>query len=96
MEGVGEGRRGRVGCVSMSAPQLGFLVVRSVSSSRDFEVSEKTSALVFSEISRSPEDESTRTKRKPNCGALINNQSALAHHVLDHAITSLTLPRYLW
>jgi hypothetical protein len=32
---------------TMSAPQLGFLVARSVSSSRDFEVSEKTSAFVF-------------------------------------------------
>jgi hypothetical protein len=75
------GKHGKCGCEqevlsvsphpTMSAPQLGVLVVRVLSSSRDFKISENTSALVFSEPSKSREDETLRTKRKPNCGALI-------------------------
>jgi hypothetical protein len=56
----------------MSAPQLGFLVVRSVSVFTRFRSLRKASALVFSEILKFREvDENTRTKRNPNCGALM-------------------------
>jgi hypothetical protein len=59
----------------MSAPQLGFLVVRRRLAFTRFRSLRKASTLVSSEILKSPEDESTRTTRKLNCGALIRGPS---------------------
>jgi hypothetical protein len=50
---------------AMSAPQLAFLVVRMLSSSREFQISGTQARSVLPDTSKSREDETLRTTRKP-------------------------------